>query len=98
MLQRLHGALRDLHRGEMVPKAEHSGFAPGSRVRLRPGTRRADAQDLLFAGRIATVESVLRDVDGSEYLAVTIDDDPAAELHRWHGRFHYYRPDEVEVL
>jgi hypothetical protein len=100
MMSRLHGALRGLHRGEMVPRPASGGCGinKGARVRLRPATRRTDAQDLLFAGRSATVEAVLRDDEDREYLAVTIDDDPAAELHRWYGRFHYYRPEEVEPL
>ena len=33
----------------------------GSRVRLRPGVRRADAQDMFLAGRAAIVEAVLLD-------------------------------------
>jgi hypothetical protein len=73
-------------------------LARGSRVRLRPGMRRADAQDMFLDGRVATVEAVLSDVDGERHLAVTLDDDPAAELHRWHGRFLYFAPDEVEPL
>jgi hypothetical protein len=70
----------------------------GSRVLMRPGSRRADAQDLFLAGRPATVEAVLKDVDGAVHLAVTPQDDPAAELHRWHGRYLYFAPDEVEPL
>ena len=59
--------------------------AKGSRVRLRPGQRRADAQDMFLAGREATVEAVFLDVDGNRHLAVTLDEDPAADLQRWHG-------------
>jgi hypothetical protein len=70
----------------------------GSRVRLRPGVRRADAQDLFLDGRIARVEGVFLDVDERRYLAVTLEDDPAAELHQVHGRFLYFAPDEVEPL
>ncbi|MFG2125480.1 hypothetical protein [Streptomyces sp. NPDC048710] len=70
----------------------------GSRVRLRPRGRGADAQDMFLAGRTAQVAAVFHDVDGSVHLAVTVDDDPAAELHGWYGRFHYFRPDEVEPL
>lgn len=70
--------------------------ARGSKVTLRPGRRRADAQDLFLEGRIATVEAVLIDVDGEHHLAVTLDDDPAADLQRWHGRYLYFAPDEVE--
>ena len=69
--------------------------ANGSRVRLRPG-QRADAQDMFLAGRLATVEAVFVDVDGNRHLAVTLDEDPAADLQRWHGRFLYFSPDEVE--
>ncbi|MBO4252924.1 hypothetical protein GRC12_03360, partial [Streptomyces griseorubiginosus] len=70
----------------------------GSRVRLRPRRRGADAQDMFLAGRTAEVAAVFHDVDGSVHLAVTLDDDPAAELHSWYGRFHYFRPDELEPL
>ncbi len=72
--------------------------ARGSRVRMRPGTRRADAQDLFLSGREAVVEAVLQDVDGAVHLAVTPADDPAADLQRSHGRFLYFAPDEVEPL
>ncbi|MFI7404139.1 hypothetical protein ACIBW9_27290 [Streptomyces sp. NPDC049541] len=70
----------------------------GSRVRLRPRRRGADAQDMFLAGRTAEVAAVFHDVDDSVHLAVTLDDDPAAELHTWYGRFHYFRPDELEPL
>jgi hypothetical protein len=72
--------------------------AKGSRVRLRPGQRRADAQDMFLVGRLATVEAVFLDVDGNRHLAVILDEDPAADLQRWHGRFLYFSPDEVEPL
>jgi hypothetical protein len=69
-----------------------------SRVVMRPGTRRADAQDLFLAGREAIVEAVLHDVDGQVHLAVLPVDDPASDLQRQHGRFLYFAPDEVEPL
>jgi hypothetical protein len=69
--------------------------ARNSRVLMRPGSRRADAQDLFLAGREATVEAVLFDVDGQVHLAVTPVDDPAADLQRNHGRFLYFAPDEI---
>jgi hypothetical protein len=72
--------------------------ARGSRVRMRPGSRRADAQDLFLAGRTAVVEAVLNDVDGQVHVAVTPDDDPAADLQRSHGRFLYFAPDEIEPI
>jgi hypothetical protein len=70
-------------------------IARGSTVVLRPGARRADAQDMFFAGRTALVEAVLLDVDDAPYLAVTLADDPAADLQAAHGRFLYFTPDEV---
>jgi len=71
--------------------------ARGSRVRLRPG-RRADAHDMFIAGRIALVQAVLLDVDGGWHLAVTLEDDPGADLWISHGRYRYFRIDEVEPL
>jgi hypothetical protein len=72
--------------------------ARGSRVILRPGSRRADAQDLFLAGRTAHVEAVLNDVDGEVHIAVSPDDDPVAELQRSEGRFLYFAPDEIEPI
>jgi hypothetical protein len=100
-LARLHGAFRELVGDEMSPRPAgpaSTALGPGARVRLCPGIRRTDAQDLLFAGRTATIRAVRRDVDDQRWLAVTVDDDPAAELHDWYGRYHYYREDEVEPL
>lgn len=80
--------------------AEISGgvVARGSKVRIRPGRRRTDAQDLFLHGRVATVEAVLLDVDGETHVAVTLDDDPAAELNAAVGRFLYFAPDELEPV
>jgi hypothetical protein len=72
--------------------------ARGSRVKMRPGARRADAQDLFLAGRDAVVEAVLHDVDGHVHVAVSPDLDPLAELQRSHGRFLYFAPDEIEPI
>jgi hypothetical protein len=70
--------------------------AAGSWVILRPGVRQADAQDMFLAGRTAIVEAVLTDVDDVSYLAVSLADDPDADLRSAHGRFLYFTPDEVE--
>jgi len=69
----------------------------GSRVRLHP-SRRADAQDLFFAGKNARVTSVHETVDGDQHIGVVLEDDPAADLHDWYGRYLYFAPDEVEPL
>jgi hypothetical protein len=68
----------------------------GSRVRLRPGNRRSDAQDMFLIGRIAEVQAVLLDVDDHPYLAVALADDPDQDLRIAHGRFLYFSVDEVE--
>jgi hypothetical protein len=70
--------------------------ARGSLVRLRPGTRRADAQDMFLVGRIAEVQAVLHDVDDQPYLAVSLADDPDEDVRIAHGRFLYFMTDEVE--
>lgn len=72
--------------------------AKGSKVILMPGLRRSDAQDMFLEGRAATVAAVLLDVDGNTHVAVTIDDDPGAEISAAHGRFRYFAPDELEPL
>ncbi|MFZ3271718.1 MAG: hypothetical protein WA622_01050 [Mycobacterium sp.] len=71
--------------------------ARGSRVLLHPA-RRADAQDLFFAEKTARVTSVHEDVDGNQHVGVVVEDDPAADLHEWYGRYLYFSPDEVEPL
>jgi hypothetical protein len=71
--------------------------ARGSRVRLHP-SRRADAQDLFYADKVARVTSVHEDVDGDQHVGVVLEEDPAADMHDWYGRYLYFAPDEVEPL
>ena len=71
-------------------------IARGSLVRLRPGARRADAQDMFLVGRIAEVQAVLHDVDDHPYLAVSLVGQPDEDLRIAHGRFFYFAIDEVE--
>jgi hypothetical protein len=68
----------------------------GSLVRLQPGKRRSDAQDMFLIGRIAEVQAVLLDVEDNPYLAVALTDDPDQDLRIAHGRFLYFSTDEVE--
>jgi len=109
-MSRLHGKIQsgELHQVESFPPPDRpapveirvggAAVGPGSRVRLRPGTRRSDAQDMFLAGMTATVEAVLRDVDHNDCVAVTLDDDPGSEILRWQRRFLYFYPDEIEPL
>jgi len=71
-------------------------IARGSLVRLRPGARRADAQDMFLVGRMAEVQAVLYDVEDNPYLAVSLAGQPDEDLRIAHGRFLYFSTDEVE--
>jgi hypothetical protein len=68
--------------------------AKGSRVRLAPRATGTDAQDMFLAGRVATVQAVLSDLDGATHVAVALDDDPLVEQ----GRFRYFDPTELEPV
>ena len=103
LLDRLHGTVRYLRSVTGEPEPETVTVAgvrvtAGSKVRLRPSLRGTDAQDMFLVGLTATVRTVLSDVDGVTYVAVTVDDDPAADLQTTHGRFRYFSPDEIEPL
>jgi hypothetical protein len=111
MLEKLHGAIRSVEPSAQPfwdPGADASvspetdsveiagvPVAKGSVVRLHPG-RHADAQDMFLEGQLGVVQGVYLDVEDRRYLAVTLRDDPAADLHLWHGRFLYFFPEEVE--
>ena len=99
VFDRLHGVIRTIQ----APPVECVVIAgvtvrKGSRVRLHPRSRGTDVHDMFLADRSAVVEAVLVDVDDQRHVVVTIEDDPAAELNRWYGRYRYFAPDEVEPL
>ncbi|MEU7907708.1 hypothetical protein [Actinoplanes sp. NPDC049118] len=108
-LRQLHGVLRDpapwwdpAADAEANPDTDAVMIdgvpvAKGSLVRVHP-SRRADAQDLFFAGQVARVTAVLGDVDGGVHVALVLVDDPAADLHDWYGRYFYFAPEELEPL
>ena len=106
-LQRLHGVLRDPWWDPAADAAAHPDtdavlidgirVARDSVVRVHPA-RRADAQDLFFADRLARVTAVLGDVDGGVHVALVLLDDPAADLHDESGRYLYFAPDELEPV
>lgn len=107
VMDRLHGAVRYLSQtatrvepSEREESIEVLGVRvrQGSRVLLRPGSRRSDAQDIFLAGRTALVARVMHDVDGGDHLAVVLEDDEGLDLAVAHGRYLYFAPDEVEPL
>jgi hypothetical protein len=68
----------------------------GTGVLLRP-SRRADAQDIFFAGRSAKVAGVFFDVDGGAQVAVSLDGLGGDEL-AMEGRYLFFHPDELEPV
>jgi hydrogenase maturation protease len=44
------------------------------------------------------VQGIYRDLEDAAYVAVSLADDPASDMHTWHGRFLYFYPEEVEPL
>ncbi len=70
----------------------------GSRVRLRPRGHGGDPHDMFLTGRLARVERVLLDVDGSRQVAVTLLDDPGADLFESYRRYWHFAPEEIEVV
>ena len=77
---------------------EGKRIGKGSRVVLRPATGRSDAQDMFLEGRVASVQAILFDADEDAHVAVTLDDDPGADIQMSHGRYRYFKIDEVEPL
>jgi hypothetical protein len=97
-LMRLHGrvTMRDPRAGEPEARVGDVTFTRGCKVVLRPDPDR-DVYDRVLHGRGATVERIYVDLDERVHLAVSIDDDPGQDLMRDSGRFHYFKPEEVEL-
>lgn len=103
-LTRLHGAIRELRvlADDRAPDCVIINGAQvrrGSAVRLHPHGR-ADAFDMLLAGKLATVESIDQDFEQRVQLAVSIDEDPGCDLgmDRMPGHRFFFAPAEVEPM
>jgi len=101
-LMSLHGTIRSFDDEQPSPGSGHVvvegvPIERGSAVRLHP-RRRADVWDMFVDGKDAHVQGVYEDMDGVAYIAVTVDDDPASELHEWYGRSLFFYCDEIEPL
>jgi hypothetical protein len=94
-LAELHGVL-DIPAMDCVFVAG-TKVSKGSVVRLHP-KRRADVWDAFLENKVATVRAIHQDVENQMYVAVTVDDDPASDLHEWYGRSLFFYPDEVEPV
>ena len=71
----------------------------GDRVQLWPRGG-GDILDIALAGREATVESIQQDYEDKVYVAVTVNDDPGADLGnlRLIGHRFFFSLDEVVPL
>lgn len=69
---------------------------PGDSVILRPSAR-ADIFDIALAGKRATIAAIEQDFENRIHVAVTIDDDPGADLGVFGHRF-FFSLDEVEPV
>ena len=71
----------------------------GDRVRIKPKNR-ADAMDMMLAGKIAMIEAIEQDAEGRVHLALVVEDDPGHDLGmmRQPGHRFFYTLDEVEPL
>jgi hypothetical protein len=107
-LYQMHGTMRDGRAAEDFFNARRPTecismdgvpIKAGDRVRIRPKGR-ADAMDLLLAGKIAIVEAVEQDAESQFHLAVVMEDDPGKDLGllRQPGHRFFYGVDEVEPL
>ncbi len=110
-LLRMHGRLRevpaaDAATGFFNPPQQAAGatvagvfLQKGDRVRIRP-KKRADAMDMILAGKVAVIESVEQDVEGAIHFALVMDDDPGRDIGyaRMPGHRFFYGIDEVEPL
>lgn len=112
---KLHCVMRDLNPPPAETISNESCFNPlipvasvvingtevkaGDRVVIRP-KRRADALDLMLAGRIAIIEALEQDAEDKIHLALVVEDDPGRDLgfaRQSRHRF-LYGTDKVELL
>jgi hypothetical protein len=108
-LLQMHGTMRDKHPSgdEFFNPKEQRKTAlvlgvevrAGDRVRIKP-KRRADAFDIMLAGKIGIIEALEEDVEGEIHFALVLEDDPGRELGmaRQPGHRFFYSIDEVEPV
>ncbi len=71
----------------------------GDSVRIRPKNR-ADAIDMMLAGKTAVIEAIEQDAEGRVHLGLVVDEDPGKDLGwaRQPGHRFFYSLEEVEPL
>lgn len=108
-LMKMHGTVRDMNFGgggffDENTKLDHvraGGVAlrVGDSVRINPKSR-ADAMDMLLAGKTGVIEAIEQDAEGRVHLAIVLEDDPGRDLGmmRQPGHRFFYALEEVEPL
>ncbi|MBY6242550.1 hypothetical protein [Methylosinus sp. Sm6] len=94
-LDALHGAFRPLRE----PDGDVARLAVGARMRIAPKAG-GDIMDMALGGRIAVIEAIERDFEGRAHVAVTLVDDPGADLGAagFPGHRFFFSPQELEPL
>jgi hydrogenase maturation protease len=100
-LDRLHGTLRYPHSPSSPVMSSTGGsvLKVGTLVRLRPKPG-GDIFDIVLKNQIAIVESIERDFENREHVAVTLLDDPGRDMgmQRMPGHRFFFAPSEIDVL
>ena len=84
---------------ESIQLPDQTELRIGSRVRLRPRPG-GDVMDLALSGKLAVIESLEQDYEGSVHVSVVLDDDPGSDIGhmRQPGHRFFFRTEEVEAL
>ena len=82
---------------ESITLSDQTELRKGGRVRLRPRPG-GDVMDLALNGKIAVIESIEQDYEGSVHVSVVVDDDPGSDIGhmRQPGHRFFYSPEELE--
>jgi len=107
---KMHGTLRDVsfpggdffeESTQRLDHAELDGVSlqAGDRVRIHPKGR-ADAMDVMLAGKIGLIEAIEQDAEGKVHLALVMEEDPGRDLGmlRQPGHRFFYTLEEVEPM
>jgi hydrogenase maturation protease len=84
---------------DSIRLSDQTELRKGARVRLRPRPG-GDVMDLALDGKIAVIESIEQDYEGSVHVSVVLDDDPGSDIGhmRQPGHRFFFRTEEVEAL
>jgi hypothetical protein len=109
-LMKMHGTMRPVNPFDVEifgSNSERIGEVTTHGVRLKAGdavivrpNSRADAIDMMIAGKRAIIEALEEDAEGKVHAAVVLDDDPGRDLGilRQPGHRFFYGIDEIEPV